>query len=549
MAAGSDLWAADSATVRLAGAANEVLAFQLVVERRAGAVRSIRVEGDRIEASLSQNVAVPVNDKLFDDALVPLTLGDCGLDVAAAVRQSPKLADRKRTTFTVELYIPKGTPAGGRKLALLVNTGGREQQINVELTVYGFELPDEATCNADINNYSRSAASGYDVADDDFDGYLALERAHFQMARQHRALFHLLPYGQSGRQEKDFAPPLTGRGRNRHVADWAAFDKHWGPYLDGSAFAGCRGGARPVEYLYTPVNSNWPAYFENFGTEGYWFEYQQVIREMTAHFAERGWTKTKLEVFFNHKTRWKYYPWDMDEIRFERDNYATIDYGRKALEAAREFPAVQIVNRIDSSWVFGKSAYTEMQDLIGLWVVNRGSHSEAPDAVANLRSRGQKVWFYGGAGPIAAADRVENLRWPWIAWGRETDGFCWWNGLGWGGWDNVGPGTNHCLYPGKRFGVNGPLASLRLKVLLRGMQDHAYLTLLTKKAGRPAVDAIVGRTVGAASREDWYQRHEKVEAGGADIITTSATAKPWNTAKGDAFAAARRLVAEAIVKG
>jgi len=86
-------------------------------------------------------------------------------------------------------------------------------------------------------------------------------------------------------------------------------------------------------------------------------------------------------------------------------------------------------------------------------------------------------------------------------------------------------------------------------VLRRGMQDHAYLTLLDRKTGsRAAADAIVGRTVGAKDREDWYQRGEGAEAGGADIQTTSRTEKPWNTAPRAAWLSARAELARAIEK-
>lgn len=79
------------------------------------------------------------------------------------------------------------------------------------------------------------------------------------------------------------------------------------------------------------------------------------------------------------------------------------------------------------------------------------------------------------------------------------------------------------------------------------MQDHAYLALLTERGGgRRAVDAILGCTIGCHGREDWFQRDEGSEAGGADIISSSTTAKPWNTAPPAAWQAARRAVAAAI---
>ncbi len=540
----NDIWNGDESTVTLAGAANEVVAFQLVLEKRAGRLASIKVDGGDIQASLFQNVPVGNEHGYFDDCLVP-TDGD-GDAVAAVSRRGPNVPDRKRQTFTVELYIPHGTPAGDREIPVVIDTGD-EHRVTVRLKVYGFELPDKATCTADLNNYSTAPASGYKDALADRKRFARLTHAFFRRAREHRAHYHLLPYAQSGRMAWDYAPRLEGRGRSRRVADWHPFDDCWGPLLDGSAFEGVRGWDGPVEYLYLPVNANWPAYFEKYGRPGFWFEYSKVIGEIADHIAERGWMDTKFEVFFNHKTRWKYFPWDMDEIRFERDNQATIDFAKAATAAVSHQPSIQVINRIDSSWVFDKSARSEIGDCVQLWVVNRGSHSESPDEVELLRGKGQEVWFYGGAGAIAAEDRLDSLRWPWLAWGRETDGFCWWNGTQSGGsLDSVGAGTNFAIYPGSHFDLENPLPSLRLKVLHRGMQDHAYLTILTETAGRAAADKVIEQTIGCRDREDWYQRDEGSEVGGADIQDASQTAKPWNTATREAYAAARAAVAEAI---
>ena len=53
--------------------------------------------------------------------------------------------------------------------------------------------------------------------------------AYFRMARDHRMLFHLLPYSQSGRLGNGYAPVLEGRGKNRKVTDWSPYDRTWGP--------------------------------------------------------------------------------------------------------------------------------------------------------------------------------------------------------------------------------------------------------------------------------------------------------------------------------
>ncbi len=552
----NEVWNGKAGAIRLAGAANETVMFQLVIEKRAGRLEGARLEGlGSVGLSIGANIPVTVRlpktaeNTLFEDPVVPIDLASCADSVADIVKKAPRVKLRRRSTYTVELYIPRGTAPGEVSGEMVLTVGGSEQRCRLSLRVYDFELPDGGTCTADINNYSRVDYPGGIDADTDCDDYIAVMHKYFRLAREHRAMFHLLPYSHSGALVKGYAPKLEGRGSKRKIVDWSAYDRHWAGLLDGSAYSGCRFGEHPVEYLYMPTNLNWPAYFENYGKPGFKLEFQNVHREMAAHFAEKGWTGTKFEVFFNHKARWKYFPWDMDEIYYQRDNQATLDFGKWATEAVAGHPDVTFINRIDSSWIFGKSARTEIGDVVQLWVVNRGYLSTQPDAVELLRGKGQEVWFYGGSGSIAAPDRLDTLRWPWIAWGRQTDGFCWWNGMGYGSWERVGPGGSHCMYPGARFGIDGPLASLRMKVLLRGMQDHAYFTLLTEKTGsRQAGERIIADTIGCSGREDWYQRSEELEVSGSDIQSTSTTTKPWNTAPREKWDAARVAVAEAVEK-
>jgi len=573
-ASGNEIWDAKTSGIRLAGAANETVMFQMVVEEGAGELQGMSLpDVDGVELSLGANIPVPIKPiltdrdrrseiksasgaqmrksmkgTLLDDPIVPVDLADCADSIAGIVKMAPKVPGRHRSTYTVELHIPKGFPAGQKSGAIVVTLKGQEQRFPLSLQVYDFELPDRATCMADINNYSRVMAfpGGVD-ADTDCDEYIAVMNQYFRLAREHRAMFHLLPYSHSGAIARGYAPILEGRGKKRRITDWTSFDRHWSALLDGTAYKGCRFGEYPVEYLYMPTNLNWPAYFENYGREGYDLEFRNIHREMARHFSEKGWTHTRMEVFFNHKVRRKFYPWDMDEIYYERDNEATIKFAKMALEAVADYPNVKFINRIDSSWIFGDSARSEIGDLVQLWVVNRNSIAPRPDEVALLRNKGQEVWFYGGPGGLPAPDRLDSLRWPWLAWGRDTDGFCWWNGEGFGSWDQVDRGANHCLYPGDRFGIQGAVPSLRMKVLLRAMQEHAYLTLLTERTGsRQAGEKIIADTIGCRGREDWFERKRVAEGSGADIQTTSRTTKPWNTASRSAYATAARAAARAI---
>jgi PAS domain-containing protein len=544
----NEIWEAATATLRLAGAANETLAFQLILEANSGALQGVSLEGlPDCAIALGRNLALPIAGRFIDDAVLPLHDHPAKRVRTHPLPELPWLKGRKRETFTVELVIPRGMRRGRHTGALIVKASGVRHRLKVALRVYGFELPDGNRLTADINNYSFLPYPGVPDANVNSDRYIAVQNRYFQMARQHRCGLHLLPYRQSGRLEPGYVPTTVGWGRNRRIVDWTAFDRQWGALLDGSAFRGCPGGARPLDYFYTPVNLMWPAHLEHYGKPGFQVEYQNGIRQMAEHFARKKWTATTFEIFFNHKARWKYFPWDMDEIYYERDNDATIQFARWATEAAAGVPGVKVVNRIDSSWIFDRSARTEIAETVQLWVVGAGALAHAPDEVGLLRRKGRTVWFYCGADRINPVTRRNNMRWPWLAWGRETDGFTWWNGVGWGSWEHPGCGTDHCFYDGWHFGVEGPLASLRLKALHRGMQDAAYLELLEARTGsRAAADAVVAATIGCRGREAWYQRGERAEVSGAEIQTASRSAKAWNSAPDEAWQAARAGLAAAI---
>lgn len=52
-------------------------------------------------------------------------------------------------------------------------------------------------------------------------------------------------------------------------------------------------------------------------------------------------------------------------------------------------------------------------------------------------------------------------------------------------------GGGYLFYPGVPCGIDGPVASIRLKVLRDGMEDYEYFAILEKRAGNAAVKQIV----------------------------------------------------------
>ena len=58
------------------------------------------------------------------------------------------------------------------------------------------------------------------------------------------------------------------------------------------------------------------------------------------------------------------------------------------------------------------------------------------------------------------------------------------------------------IYPGEFIGLEGPVASIRLKALRRGSQDYEYMWLLAQLAGKKTVaDKIVNGVLFRAMHE------------------------------------------------
>src|ERR1019366_7691806 len=121
------------------------------------------------------------------------------------------------------------------------------------------------------------------------DSFFELIHSYHRIFYENRGVFHQLGYGHAGKVGPEFAPRLEGTGRTKHVADWSLYDRHYGPLFDGSAFANTSRGAKPIPFVYLPINPEWPASFLWWGEPGYEREFVNVVSEMERHSREKGW--------------------------------------------------------------------------------------------------------------------------------------------------------------------------------------------------------------------------------------------------------------------
>lgn len=489
--------------VPLTGGRGGYVSFQLVAKLPEGGPYSLdlRIDGAAEADVFRQWYHRMENGDYYPDALIPVSLPF----ESRLPEPDNRIEEQTAQAFWVDVWIKRDAPPGVVSGQAVLRAGGREAALPITIEILEATVPEGDALTIDHNSYGSSWLAGFyqrpgESSQHFFasDRFFGLIHAHHRLFYEHRGTFHQLGYGHAGKVGPEFAPRLAGSGRNKAITDWELFDRHYGPLLDGSAFAGTRRGARPIPFVYLPINPEWPASFLWWGEPGYEAEFTRVVAAMEKHFREKGWTRTRFELFFNHKKRYKGFPWDGDETRFAADNAYFKEYRRLLREALPAGTPVRFVFRNDASWMMEKQ-FDELAGVIDFWVLGRGILSWYPDAPKRLRARGDIVWFYGGA-PKASEVSSAATRHPLTAWVWGLDGYIHWLTVSPGEdpWFRFGGGETALVYPGVRFGIDGPIPGIRLKIQRNCLQDLALLNALHAPPGE------VTNRYNRTRPEDWW---------------------------------------------
>ncbi len=257
------------------------------------------------------------------------------------------------------------------------------------------------------------------------------------------------------------------------------------------------------------------------------FSFAFVFLFFRNHLADKGWTKTLYEIYYNHKEYYGFFPWNLDEPTRDKDFEALRTLGSILREA---FPAngpVRVVFRVDMGHFHcenfadcqypqatSRYAVDRLGSLVDLWNINSPHYWGNLREVRKLKGEGKVLYFYSGT-PVVAEPLVQSTFWGWRGYKYEADGICFWNATDWGDWGTDAPpadpytnagghyqGFSMIFYPGYKFGYDGPIPSVRLKAMRRGLQDFEYLRLIEKSGRKPraelnqlADDLLLGKTI------------------------------------------------------
>lgn len=535
------IWDAASREVHVAGARNEVVAFQIVVQ---GPAEKVSLECAPLQgpspfpsSAVSSHLLgyVMFKGAPYPDVVVPLSWkGVAPFSVPYRIAGLKPIEGQTTGVVMVEVKIPKSASSGNYSSSIHIK-GGIEETLSLKLTVWDFALPSRPSILYDMNSYSSPVGT---VATDQRSPYLPTptetiraEREFYRCANRHRAYLNIMPI-HSQRGTPRYAPALSGRGKQTKC-DWRHWDERFGEVLDGSAFD----DGEPVPNFYLPFNLHWPWGYSHDAKlvdhrlnwrarpeysrdhtklikQEYLDEWEAVASQCVAHFAEKGWDKTTYQIYFNHSNQENSNsPWRLDEPYDQWGFQVLAYYADLTHRVFRNDLGINVKYRLDIGHFYCRTPTCQcykakkydlplakngggpelLEPVVDVWYIGT-SHTwgnRAKVREVGRRDARKEMFAYGGGQQVLdPAPQHRSLYWYLHEFGEK--GYCAWNQ---GCRDPEEPlrksGGDHVWYVGKKLGFQGPVPSFRMKLWRRGSYDADYLALAEKKASRPEVMAIL----------------------------------------------------------
>lgn len=482
--AANHLWCAARREVRLQAARNEMTGFLLHLH---GQAPSVDVQWFFSSRS-------PVRTRLYRLDGVETASGGIMPDAAVPWKgptpvpspEDPESTGVSHTVLLAELYVPHDTPAGTHTGTVRFLVGEESLDLQVGLTVWDFTLPNKLSFIPEMNAYGTANPTS--------------NVAYYRLAHEHRTCLNRLFYGWRCVIGDQGAPQLKEDG----TFDWDAFDRHFGPLFDGSAFQDLPRKGEPVDVCYLPLNENWPVPMSPYYRPSYWADeafdpefaerFRAACAEFARHFHKKGWTNTIFEFYLNNKVYYrKNYPlgkipaaWILDEPVNAQDFWALRWYAVLFHQGtARAGGGANFWYRADIS----RTQYSRNI----LWGVLDIEYMGGANAQkARMKEEENLLWQptyhmeYGSANALSDPN-LQPVIWCLLAWSRGAIGVLPWQTIGkeesWRKEDALS-----LFYPSPL----GPVASVRLKAFTRGQQDVEYLTLLADVMGVPRTAVAEG---------------------------------------------------------
>ena len=261
-----------------------------------------------------------------------------------------------------------------------------------------------------------------------------------------------VPYYQNGQVQDGCAPRWDNR---RLDFDWSAWDRRFGPLLDGSAFADLPRKNVPVECFYLPLHENWPSPMEGNYNGDYWADrafpesyrraFVAAARQIAAHFQAKGWTETLFQGFLNNKNNFKARgwsrgssPWLLDEPANFQDYWALHYFAQAFHEGINQADRRHARNsvRVSSPRMVFRADISRPQwrrdsldGLLDYNVVGSAMRTYPRLVFERKRTLGEIVLEYGSTNAIEGSN-LQPVAWCLDVWSLGADGVIPWQTVG-----------------------------------------------------------------------------------------------------------------------
>jgi len=468
---------------KIKAARNEAEAFQIVVHAGDGGLQGVNASASDLKADggvIDQKnimlfrehyvlVRVPSpkakeQPGLIPDALIPFP--EPGAKPPAKPPLYPSapfaVAPASNQPIWVEIHVPSDAAPGEYKGTIAVTADGEKPlDVPVTLTVWDFVLPDRPTLKTNFGGLGKRLLTGHAGFKPDTPPYRDLERRYAASMAAHRLCPPIPPY-----LRPNVRPDGTISATETHAAlkEWIETYHVTGiPLrLEGADPAG-KDRDRNVKFL----QSTW------------------------AYLKENGWEKYAYVYIFDEPNTKDAY----DEVRKRAKMVHEVQPGLKVLCTEQPTPR--------------EAAWGTLVGSVDIWVPPWSLFDEK--AIAERQKAGEEAWSFttlcpGKKGEDTPYWQLEfpllNYRIPaWTSRHLGLTGLLYWTVVYWpetDPWTNPlsykqqynGEGTLY--YPGGEAGIDGPVASLRLKALRDGLEDYEYLVLAGEAGAEKA--AAIGRS-------------------------------------------------------
>lgn len=505
--------------IRLDAAVHETVAFQLVLSTpdRHATVRSVDLGGLRGGSAtlpvecvrFYRQVRVPLEDypawylrltpnlrerREFPDVLVPLSAPRGALPIQVEQGRSEALWG--------EIQVPTGTEAGTYRGSLRLAAAGQAPlEYELVLTVRPFALPLARHLPVLAGLRTRELISGHlelngrpyapdriSAEDPLYEKSLAVITATIALLHEHRCAPMPL----------DLRPLRQVGSDGRWALNWSIYDQLVRGWLDGSAFA----DRIAVPLWPLPVDGQFPPpqAHNGVGSSAYQAALREHIAQCVAHFEQRGWLDRHFVWFPSSESdRRRQYEW------FQWLAVQTEQADRRVRLACPLTPA----SMEPFGWVH--DPFIDLTRSISIWSPPASLADQAE--LARQRATGKRTWFRPDRPPFAGslsicAPATDARSLPWMAYRFGCEAMILEAVNDWPAADEAatGVGEGVLIWPGKAYGLEQPVPSIRLKRLLRGLQDYEYLWLLERNR-RPAIAARIAEDVCPFGGTQCYGEH------------------------------------------